>query len=174
MSGRPSGETTGCARRPKSGVIRSATPPVTEVIKDGVNGLLFDFYDFAAIADRVDEVLDHKDRMAAIRKKARSTIVQNYELEKCLAEQFKLIENLIEGKRPVASSKPGKPTYRLPKATAASGTAAEAKKAPARGKAKATAKATAKKARKPAASRKTKKAAAKTTKGRGKATSKAT
>src|SRR3546814_8820678 len=59
-------------------VVASATQPVTEVIEDGVNGLLVDFFDHQAVATRVDEVLDHKDRMAAIRKKARSTIVQRY------------------------------------------------------------------------------------------------
>jgi glycosyltransferase involved in cell wall biosynthesis len=115
-------------------VIASSTPPVTEVIKDGVNGLLVDFFDFAAVAERVDEVLDHKDRMAAIRKKARQTIVQNYELESCLAEQFKLIENLIGGKRPTAGTKPSKPTYRAAKGAAAT------KAAPARKAAKAPAK----------------------------------
>ncbi len=147
-------------------LVASATPPVTEVVKDGVNGLLFDFYDYKAIADRVDEVLDHKDRMAAMRKKARSTVIQNYELEKCLAEQFKLIENLIEGKRPVASSKPGKPTYRLPKGAAAGKKAA--------GTSKAKAKAGAKKATKAAAKKPRKARAKSTAKARGtKATSKA-
>src|SRR3546814_6701242 len=70
-------------------VVASATQPVTEVIEDGVNGLLVDFFDHQAVATRVDEVLDHKDRMAAIRKKARSTIVQRYELARCLDEQLK-------------------------------------------------------------------------------------
>ncbi|MEO3431499.1 glycosyltransferase family 4 protein [Pelagibius sp. CAU 1746] len=113
----------GCA------LVASSTPPVTEVIKDGVNGLLFDFFDHTAIADRVDEVLDHKDRMAAMRKKARQTVEQNYELERCLAEQFKLIENLIGGKRPAAGGKAGVPSYRLPKG-------ANAKKAAGAGTAK--------------------------------------
>ena len=120
-------------------VVASGTQPVTEVIKDGVNGLLFDFFDHEAIADRVDEVLDHKDRMSAIRKKARSTIVQNYELEKCLKAQLKLIENLVAGKRPVASSKPGKPTFRMPAKSAGAKTAAKkpaAKRKPAGGNGK--------------------------------------
>lgn len=113
----------GCA------LVASATAPVTEVVEDGVNGLLFDFFDHGAIAERVDEVLDHKDRMATLRKKARQTIVQTYELEKCLAEQFKLIDNLIGGKRPTAGSKPGVPNYRLPKEAVTKKTA-EKKRAP--------------------------------------------
>ncbi|NIA72026.1 glycosyltransferase [Pelagibius litoralis] len=121
-------------------VLASATPPVTEVIKDGVNGLLFDFYDHEAIANRVDEVLGHKDRMAAIRKKARATVLQNYDLEKCLKEQLKLIENLVAGKRPVAGSKPGKPSYRAA-ARPSGSTAASAKtKVAAKSKAKPKAK----------------------------------
>jgi len=132
-------------------VVASSTPPVTEVIKDGVNGLLLDFFDFAAIADRVDEVLDHKDRMAAIRKKARATILQNYKLEDCLAEQLKLIDDLIAGKLPTPGAKDGKPVYRLPKGAVAKGAAA--KKAPAKAKPPAAKKAAPAKAKKPAKSR---------------------
>lgn len=121
-------------------VVASSTPPVTEVVKDGVNGLLVDFFDHESIAARVDEVLDHKDRMAAIRKKARQTIVQNYELESCLDAQLKLIGSLVEGKRPVPGGAPGKPSYRTPKGAAAkkpaeAKTAKKAAKAPAKKKA---------------------------------------
>src|SRR3546814_7878177 len=85
-----------------------------------------DIVDHRAVATRVDEVLDHKDRMAAIRKKARSTIVQRYELERCLDEQLKLVAALVGGKRPLAGGTPGKPDYRLPKE--AQPTPAQAKK----------------------------------------------
>ena len=122
-------------------VVASATPPVTEVIEDGVNGLLVDFFDFQAVADRVDEVLDHKERMAAIRKKARRTILETYALEDCLAAQFKLIDSLIIGKRPLAGTRPGKPVYRLPQEAAPESAAAKngsAKKKPAKAAAKKT------------------------------------
>ena len=152
-------------------VVASATPPVTEVIKDGVNGLLFDFFDFTAIADRVDEVLDHKDRMKAIRKKARATILQNYELENCLAEQLKLIANLVDGKRPVAGTKPGKPNYRLPKgdssksSTSKAGTAGKTTRSTTAKKAKATSpsRSKTKKAAKPKTSSRSKSSASKRT-----------
>lgn len=123
-------------------LVASATPPVTEVIEDGVNGLLFDFFDHRAIAERVDEVLDHKDRMAAMRRKARQTIVQTYELENCLDQQFKLIDDLIGGKRPSAGGKPGMPSYCLPKS--ASAQEAPAKKAATTGSSKQTGRARAK------------------------------
>jgi len=95
-------------------VIASATRPVTEVIEDGVNGLLVDFFDHRAVADKVDEVFGHKDRMAAIRKKARATVEKNFELENCLAAQLKLIADLVAGKRPTHGGAPGKPVFRKP------------------------------------------------------------
>src|SRR3546814_3316325 len=74
-----------------------------------------DIVDHRAVATRVDEVLDHKDRMAAIRQQAPSTILQRYELERCLDEQLKLLAALVGGKRPLAGGTPGKPDYRPPK-----------------------------------------------------------
>lgn len=81
-------------------IVGSDTAPVQEVIRDGENGLLVDFYDHVAIAGRVDEVLDHADRMAEIGTKARRTIVRNYGLEKCLRDQIRMVESLAEGRRP--------------------------------------------------------------------------
>jgi len=84
-------------------VIGSDTQPVTEVITDGKNGLLVDFYSPQQIAERIDEVLNHKDRMARIRKAARETILERYDLNKCLKKQMKLIRSLAEGKYPSVS-----------------------------------------------------------------------
>lgn len=101
----------GCA------VIGSRTAPVEEVIEDGVNGLLVDFFDPAAVADRVEKILDHADRMAEMRVRARETVLENYDLEKCLARQMTLVKNLVLGHRPVmpeADFKPGQPDYARP------------------------------------------------------------
>lgn len=73
---------TGCL------IVGSATPPVKEVIEDGVNGLLVDFFNPEQIADRVIEALDNPDKMAAIRTKARETIVENYDLNKLLPQHL--------------------------------------------------------------------------------------
>jgi glycosyltransferase involved in cell wall biosynthesis len=81
-------------------IVGSDTAPVQEVIRDGDNGLLVDFYDHGAVADRVDAVLDHDDRMAQIGAKARRTIVRNYSLKKCLRDQIRMVESLGEGRRP--------------------------------------------------------------------------
>ena len=76
---------TGCL------VIASNTPPVTEIITDGKNGLLVDFFAPEQIADRVDEVLDHPDRLTAIRQKARATIMQRYNLARLLPKQVQWV-----------------------------------------------------------------------------------
>ena len=81
-------------------IVGSDTSPLQEVIRDGENGLMVDFYDSTAIADKVDAVLDHEDRMADIRTRARRSIVRNYGLDKCLRDQIRMVESLAEGRRP--------------------------------------------------------------------------
>lgn len=74
-------------------VIGSRTPPVQEVIQDGENGLLVDFFDQAGIADAIDRVLDSPDRMQPIRDAARKTVVDRYDLKSvCLPRQLELVE----------------------------------------------------------------------------------
>ena len=77
-------------------VVGSRTKPVEEVIKDGHNGLLIDFFSPTEIANQIDAVLDHPDRMAHLRASARETIVQRYSLKSCLAQQVKLIKKLVD------------------------------------------------------------------------------
>ena len=74
-------------------VVASRTSPVQEVIRDGHNGLLVDFFAADAIAARVDEALTH--RHEDIRERARRTIVENYDLKRvCLPAQLRLVEGL--------------------------------------------------------------------------------
>ena len=79
-------------------IVGSATPPVEEVIVDGENGLLIDFFAPKEIADRVDAVLDHPDRMAEMRAGARQTIIERYDLRRiCLPRHLELMQNLMAG-----------------------------------------------------------------------------
>lgn len=99
-------------------VIGSNTKPVTEVIEDGKTGLLVDFFDQAGIADRIDQVLDHPDRMQAIRDQARAHIIDRYDLHtRCLPRHLALIETLAQGRRPT----PDRPAVQAGGAGAGSG-----------------------------------------------------
>jgi glycosyltransferase involved in cell wall biosynthesis len=81
---------TGCL------VIGSNTPPVQEIIEEGKNGLLVDFFSPQAIAERVDEVFAHPDRMAQTRWQARHTIVQNYDLDRLLPQHLQWIHDSLK------------------------------------------------------------------------------
>jgi glycosyltransferase involved in cell wall biosynthesis len=87
---------TGCL------VLGSDTGPVREVIKDGENGLLVDFFAPKQIADRIDEALDHPNRMTDLRVKARQTILDGYDLAKLLPKHLELIKQVAERRLLVA------------------------------------------------------------------------
>lgn len=82
-------------------IIGSSTPPVMEVLQDRVNGLAVDFFSPNQIAERVDEVLSHRDRMQKLRDAARRTAVENYDLKTHILPRWqKLFDDLIAGKAP--------------------------------------------------------------------------
>lgn len=83
---------TGCL------VLASNTPPVTEVIEDGYNGILFDFFSPQQIAEKVNDTLDHQEEMKSIRGNARKTILDRYDLRSLLPKQVKLMRELAERK----------------------------------------------------------------------------
>lgn len=74
-------------------VIASRTSPVEDVVRDGENGVMVDFFDPQAIASRVFEALSDPGAFAAIRKRARQTILERYDLRTlALPAQLRLIE----------------------------------------------------------------------------------
>jgi glycosyltransferase involved in cell wall biosynthesis len=85
----------GCA------IIGSDTPPVLEVLKDGENGLIVDFFSPTAIADRVDEILDHPTRMQHLRDAARQTAVSKYDFKTALLPCWlSLMDDLMNARKP--------------------------------------------------------------------------
>lgn len=66
-------------------VIGSRTAPVEEVIADGCNGVLVDFFNPSEIAERMQEALEHPERFTKIRNSAHETVANNYSLEAGLA-----------------------------------------------------------------------------------------
>lgn len=76
-------------------VIGSKTAPVEEVIEDGKNGWLVDFFDTEAMAERIADGLAQRDRMDALRASARETVLARYDLKDCMAAQRALIDAAV-------------------------------------------------------------------------------
>lgn len=76
-------------------VLASDTAPVREVVEEGVNGRLVDFFDGAMIAARLAEMLDAPGALEPLRAAARRTVLERYDLARiCLPAQIALIEEL--------------------------------------------------------------------------------
>lgn len=73
-------------------VVASNTQPVREVIEHGVNGLLFDFFDVAALTRQVIDVLANPANYQEIGKQARQSVIERYDLQtKCMPQQIELM-----------------------------------------------------------------------------------
>jgi glycosyltransferase involved in cell wall biosynthesis len=81
-------------------VVASDTAPVREVMEDGRNGVLVDFFDHRALAERVNEVLDHPAAFADRRALARRTIEERYALAKLLPRQLQFLADIVKYGRP--------------------------------------------------------------------------
>ncbi|MEM7444803.1 MAG: glycosyltransferase family 4 protein [Pseudomonadota bacterium] len=89
---------TGCA------IVASRTPPVEEVMTNGKNGVLTDFFDSAALAETVDRMLDDRKLRERIGRAARKFVVDRYDLKRqCLPAQLELIEKVASGALPPSS-----------------------------------------------------------------------
>ena len=84
-------------------VIGSDTEPVREVITHGQNGLLVDFFKIEEIAEAVSHALSNPEDFMEIRKNARKSVKEKYDLPKCLKAQASLLNDLFHGKYPVIS-----------------------------------------------------------------------
>jgi glycosyltransferase involved in cell wall biosynthesis len=74
-------------------VVASRTAPVEEVLRDGENGVLVDFFKPPEIAARVIAALAEPAGFAHLRGRARQGIVAGYDLKRiCLPAQLRLIE----------------------------------------------------------------------------------
>lgn len=77
-------------------IIASNTPPVTEVIQDGVNGILVDFFSPQDIVTKIEFSLDNPDQMKTMRILARKTILEKYSLKYLLPTHWKWIQRNID------------------------------------------------------------------------------
>jgi glycosyltransferase involved in cell wall biosynthesis len=76
-------------------VIASRTAPVQEVLAHEQNGLLFDFFDRAALVRLVTDALADPQRHASLRESARASILARYDLRRrCLPQWRAFIETV--------------------------------------------------------------------------------
>jgi len=76
-------------------VVGSSTPPVEEVVRNGENGILVDFFRADIWARTVADVLQSPGKYDACRAAARQTILKSYDLYGvCLPAQMSLIDRL--------------------------------------------------------------------------------
>jgi glycosyltransferase involved in cell wall biosynthesis len=81
-------------------IVGSSTPPVLEVLSDGVNGLAVDFFDTSRLAARIDEALRQPKKMQRLRNAARATAVARFDLKRVvLPEWLALFDQLTTGRR---------------------------------------------------------------------------
>jgi len=89
-------------------VVGSRTPPVEEVMRDGENGRLVDFFDAEALAERIATALaTNRDGASdAIRAAARQTAIERYDVHTVtLPAYLDLLRSLCERARVGSSSR---------------------------------------------------------------------
>jgi glycosyltransferase involved in cell wall biosynthesis len=79
----------GCA------IVASDTAPVREVLSDGRDALLVDFFDGAGLVERVNELLEDAVLRARLVAQARCAAIERFDLESvCLPRQLAVLEGL--------------------------------------------------------------------------------
>jgi glycosyltransferase involved in cell wall biosynthesis len=74
-------------------IVGSDTPPVGEVIRDGENGMLVDFFDVAGLSSALITALAEPARFAAMKVAARKTVLESYDLKTvCLPKLVDFVE----------------------------------------------------------------------------------
>ena len=62
-------------------VVASDTPPVREVVQDGINGFLCDFWDYEKMAQTLADVLARAPQLGHVRRNARQTVQRSYDAD---------------------------------------------------------------------------------------------
>jgi glycosyltransferase involved in cell wall biosynthesis len=87
-------------------IVGSSTQPVKEVIRPGENGLLVNIFSTSEIAQRVVEALEDRSAHDAIRKAARQTVVERFDLKTiCLPAHLNIISSLADQYRGVTAAR---------------------------------------------------------------------
>ena len=78
-------------------LVASDTEPVREVVRDGENGVLVDFFDTGALVERICEALDRPPAFARLRDGARRTAVERYPAARLVPQRARLLEAVADG-----------------------------------------------------------------------------
>ncbi|MGK7861971.1 glycosyltransferase family 4 protein [Falsiroseomonas sp. E2-1-a4] len=82
-------------------IVGSDTPPVTEVVQHGRNGLLVPFFEPERLAQTVLKVLAEPEHHAGLAAQGRADIIARYDLRThCLPRQLDMVEKLAAGGEP--------------------------------------------------------------------------
>jgi glycosyltransferase involved in cell wall biosynthesis len=85
----------GCA------IVGSATPPVQEVMEEGVTGVGVDFFSPHRIANKVEALLDDPGRRQSLGEAARAAAIEKFDLRTVtLPKWLRLIDDMVAGRRP--------------------------------------------------------------------------
>jgi glycosyltransferase involved in cell wall biosynthesis len=77
-----------------STILASDTPPVREMITNGVNGVLFDFFNVDALAELANQLLDRREEYRVLGKQGAAIIRENYSIDICLPKMVELYETV--------------------------------------------------------------------------------
>jgi glycosyltransferase involved in cell wall biosynthesis len=75
-------------------LIASDTAPVRDVVQDGENGFLFDFFDTSRLATLAIQALSAPRAHAGLRARARQTIVDRYDFNQVSLPQYRALMGL--------------------------------------------------------------------------------
>ena len=75
-------------------VLASDTPPVHDAIEDGVNGILHDFFDPAALSKSIIEACRHPEKFQDIRKAVRKSVVERFDSKLGRPQWLQLIDEV--------------------------------------------------------------------------------
>jgi glycosyltransferase involved in cell wall biosynthesis len=113
-------------------VLGSATSPVKEMIRDGENGLLADFFKPEEFAEKAVKVLENPDEFRPLGRAAEQMVTEQYSLEAVLPQMLQMYEdarNMPTGEQAHPKTRPAP----APAAAAAAARAAANKSSPFRG-----------------------------------------
>ena len=80
-------------------VLGSATPPVQEMIIDGQNGLLANFFDVEEIAGKAVQVLRDPSAFRPLGRAAEALIAERYSLETVLPKMIAMYEQTVNRRK---------------------------------------------------------------------------